>query len=69
MQVYVEDGQLKLEPGRPIVGRAIRVGTPFSRTYANQDWWQTSEIVEILEDTQDRVRFRTLTGSTYVWNE
>jgi hypothetical protein len=67
LQVYVEDGELKFESGRPVVGRAIRVGTPFSRSYANQDWWQTSEIVEILEEDAFRTRFRTMSGSIYIW--
>lgn len=54
-------------PGRPKVGCAIRVGSLFARSYSNQDWWQTSLIVEVLEDTEDRVKFRTQSGSVYIW--
>lgn len=52
---------------RPKVGCVIRVGSIYGRTYQHQDWWQTSEIVEILEDTPNKVRFRTWSGSTYIW--
>jgi hypothetical protein len=51
---------------RPEVGKVIRVGSYSARTYARQDWWQTSTITEILEDSDDRVRFKTL-NSEYVW--
>lgn len=51
---------------RPRVGVIMRVGTPFSRTYAAQDYWQTTLIEEILEDTPEYVKFRT-TNSVYEW--
>jgi hypothetical protein len=53
---------------RPTIGFGIAVGSPFARTYQMQDWWQTSQIVEILEDTPNRVRFRTL-NSIYEWTQ
>ncbi len=52
---------------RPRVGVAMRVGTLGSRSYSNQDYWTTTIIEEILEDTQDYVRFRTQSGSIYEW--
>jgi hypothetical protein len=51
---------------RPKVGYGIAVGSPYARTYQAQDWWQTSIITEILEETETRVRFRTR-NSIYVW--
>ena len=51
---------------RPRVGVAMRVGTPFSRTYYQQDWWQTTLITEILEEKENYVRFRT-NNSIYEW--
>jgi hypothetical protein len=53
---------------RPRVGGAIRVGSINGRTYHHQDWWQTTIIEEILEDTPDIVRFRTK-NSTYTWKK
>ncbi len=67
LQVYVENGERKYEPGRPVVGRAIRVGSLNGRSYSNQDWWQTSLVEEILEESEDRTVFRTYSGSVYVW--
>lgn len=56
---------------KPFVGSVIRVGTPFSRSFTDQDWWQTSMITEILEEWTDEenaecVRFKT-TNSEYIW--
>ncbi len=62
-----EDGQLKEEyNARPRVGVAMRVGSMFTRTYDPQDWWQTTIITEILEETENYVKFRT-TNSIYEW--
>lgn len=52
---------------RPKVGVAMRVGSVYARTYQAQDWWQTSTITEILEDTETLVRFRT-GNSVYEWS-
>jgi hypothetical protein len=51
---------------RPVVGVAMRVGALGARTYNPQDWWQTSLITEILEETENYVRFRT-GNSVYEW--
>jgi hypothetical protein len=51
---------------RPRVGGSIRVGSITGRTFAAQDWWQTSLITEILEEREDYVRFKTL-NSEYEW--
>jgi hypothetical protein len=51
---------------RPRLGVAMRVGSIIGRTYAPQDWWQTTLITQILEDTPDYVRFTT-GNSEYEW--
>jgi len=51
---------------RPEVGRQIRVGSLYARTMQWQDWWQTSPVLEILEDTPGKVVFRTH-NSVYTW--
>jgi hypothetical protein len=55
------------ENARPQVGVIIRVGSVYARTYGYQDFWQTTEITEILEDTPELVTFRTKNGSVYEW--
>lgn len=45
---------------RPIIGESIGVGSIF-------DMWQTTEILEILEDEEDRVKFKTI-NSVYIWS-
>lgn len=63
-----DDGQVQYEhDARPRVGVAIRVGSTYARTMQAQDWWMTTPVTEILEETEHRVLFRTRSGSTYVW--
>ena len=57
----------------PKIGASLRVGSPYGRTYAAQDWWQTTLITEILEERTDPedpnflyVRFKT-GNSEYEW--
>ena len=65
---YKDDGSIQQEENaRPRVGVAMMVGSPFSRTMEIQDWWRTSLISEILEESENCVVFTTLTGSTYTW--
>lgn len=52
---------------RPKVGYGVRVGSYTGRTFAAQDWWQTSPIVEILEESDTYVKFKTR-NSIYNWN-
>jgi hypothetical protein len=52
---------------RPRVGVAMRVGSIYARSYTAQDWWQTTLIKEIIEDTPDKVVFKTQSGSEYTW--
>jgi hypothetical protein len=56
----------------PRVGVAMRVGSLYSRSYSNQDWWQTTLITEILEERETEngryVRFKT-GNSEYEWEK
>ena len=57
----------------PRVGCGVRVGSIYGRSYSSQDWWQTSPVIEIVEETIDdegywTVKFKTR-SSTYTWKE
>jgi hypothetical protein len=57
----------------PRVGCGVRVGSPYARSYALLDWWQTSPVTEILQETINdegyrAVKFKTR-SSTYTWKE
>lgn len=57
----------------PLIGCGVRVGSPYGRTYAAQDYWQTTPITEILEESINdagywTVKFKTK-NSTYTWKE
>jgi len=55
-----EAGTLQTEHNaKPRVGVSIRVGSMTGRSYSNQDWWQTSLITEILEETEETAKFKT----------
>lgn len=53
---------------RPTVDWRIMVGSYTGRTYQLQDWWQTTAVQEILEDSGDRVVFKTH-NSIYEWTK
>jgi len=53
---------------RPTVGCSMLVGSVTARTYSEQDYWLTTEVLEILEDTDSVVKFKTK-NSTYEWRE
>jgi hypothetical protein len=57
----------------PMVGFGVRVGSPYGRTYAAQDYWQTTPITEITEESVNddgywTVKFKTK-NSSYIWKE
>jgi hypothetical protein len=65
--VYKKEGEIVYEHDqKPRVGCVIRVGSHYARSYAMQDWWQTSLITEILEEKEGYVRFKT-NNSIYIW--
>jgi len=49
---------------KPIVGCSLLVGSVTARSYSDQDYWLTTEITEILEETEEYCLFKTL-NSTY----
>ncbi len=56
----------------PQVGCCMQVGTPFSRTFSNQDWWMTTPVTKIVsreinDDGVVTVVFKTK-NSTYKWS-
>jgi len=64
---WKEDGTLeKVVSHKPTVGCSMYVGSSTARTYQYQDYWLTTEVTEILEDTGDYVRFKT-GNSEYEW--
>lgn len=71
--VWEENGEVKYENNAsPRVGCIIRVGSIFGRSYASQDYWQTSLIEEILDEWKDNdkecIRFKTK-NSIYIWKK
>lgn len=61
-------GEKGIESGgnRPKVGYVMRVGSPYARTYEAQDYWTTTYVTEILEESENYVRFKT-GNSEYEW--
>jgi len=61
------------QPGEPMVGWVVQVGSIGARTYAAQDYWQTTIVTEIISDTISEdgvrtIRFKTQ-NSEYVWRD
>lgn len=48
-----------------MVGFCLLVGTITAGTFTTRDWWRTTEISEILEISDCKIRFKTVSGSTY----
>lgn len=74
---YDENGKVVdvqyINNARPQVGYVMRVGSGYARSYSAQDWWQTTVITEILEDTinedgSEYVKFKT-GNSIYEWRK
>lgn len=53
---------------RPQVNHCMKVGTFVARSYQNQDWWMTTPVTEILEETENYCRFKTK-NSEYEWTK
>lgn len=51
---------------RPTIGCSMLVGSVTARSYSQQDYWLTTEVTEIQEDTEDYVKFKTR-NSLYEW--
>jgi hypothetical protein len=64
---YDSEGNIQSEnDAKPRVGVCMRVGSRFARTMASQDWWQCGWIQEIIESSDNYVKFRTY-NSVYEW--
>lgn len=62
-----EDGSFKeVVSNRPIIGCSMIVGSLTARSYSEQDYWMTTKITEILEESEDYVKFKT-GNSVYEW--
>lgn len=70
MSVALRRGENGIEEGgnRPRIGYAMRVGSIYARTYSPQDYWTTTYVTKILEDTEERVVFET-GNSEYIWEK
>ena len=44
---------------RPTVGCSMLVGSVTARSYSSQDYWLTTIVTEILEESESYVRFKT----------
>lgn len=62
-----EGGYPKAEGNRPKIGCSMKVGSIYARSFSAQDYWLTTPIVEILEDSENQVKFKTRSGSIYTW--
>jgi hypothetical protein len=68
-----EDGTFdKVISNRPVVGCSFLVGSITARSYADQDYWLTTKVTEILEeeekDGQLYVRFKTGNSIYKFWS-
>ena len=68
INIWEENGEIKFEHGeKPKLGAAVRVGSINGRSYSSQDYWTTTLVTEIIEDTNEFVRFKTK-NSEYEWS-
>jgi hypothetical protein len=62
-----EDGTFKeVVSHRPTINCSMLVGSVTARSYSAQDYWLTTPVTEILEDTGEYVKFKT-GNSIYEW--
>jgi len=50
-----------------LVGNMLLVGTVTGGMFSQRDWWRTNVIAEIISETEDVIRFKTKSGSTYTF--
>jgi hypothetical protein len=62
-----EDGSFKeVISNRPTLGCSMYVGSLTARSYSTQDYWLTTVVTEILEESEEYVKFKT-GNSIYEW--
>ena len=55
-----KNGKLKEVKGHePIVGCSLLVGSVTARSYSNQDYWLTTPVTKIIEETNEHILFET----------
>ena len=57
----------KLVGHKPMVGFCLLVGTLSAGMFSSRDWWRTTEITEIISEDDEKIRFKTVSGSTYTF--
>jgi len=67
MLFWVEDDRVLHENNsKPRVGVVVRVGSVIARTMQQQDYWTTTYVTEIIEESDNYVKFKT-GNSIYEW--
>jgi len=62
---YTKEGFYKgVKDNKPVVGCALLVGSVTARSYSDQDYWLTTPITKIIEETNEHILFET-ENSTY----
>lgn len=65
--LWKEDGSFdKVVGNRPVVGCSMLVGSITARSMQWQDYWLTTPVLEILEERDDYVKFKTK-NTVYEW--
>lgn len=60
-----EDGTLKeVKAHTPTVGCSLLVGSVTARSYSDRDYWLTTPVTKIIEETNEHILFET-ENSTY----
>ena len=57
----------KLVGNKPMVGYCLLVGTVTAGMFSSRDWWRTTEIAEIISEDNEKIVFKTVSGSTYTF--
>ena len=64
-----EDGSFKEVVGRrPVVGCSMLVGALGTRSFQDQDYWLTTPVILILEESENYVKFKTQ-NTIYEWKD
>jgi len=65
---WKEDGRVdEIVDNRPVVGCSLLVGSFTARSYSGQDYWLTTPVTKILEESPGLIRFMTRSGSEYLF--
>jgi hypothetical protein len=57
---WTEDGKFEsVVDNKPVVGCSLLVGSVTARSYSSQDYWLTTPVTEIIEETNEYISFKT----------